>query len=62
MYLWQIMNTKGVVKCVHCGEAATKVIYELGVEIPLCSIHYAKYVDEEDGLMDIEQIVEADES
>lgn len=45
-----ITNMKS--KCVHCGEVATKVVKEVGVEIPLCLNHYMEYVEEEDGIID----------
>ncbi len=42
------MNTKKEVKCVHCGENATTEVQEQGVTIPLCLVHYRKYVAEEE--------------
>lgn len=46
------------IKCIKCGDKATKVIEEVEVKIPLCDRHYTEFVDEEDSFIDNVLILE----
>ena len=52
---------KSSVKCVKCGDNATRIVEEVGVKIPLCNIHYEEFIEEEDGFIDNVVILEEEE-
>ena len=49
------------IACVKCGEKATKIVEEVGIQIPLCTPHYEEFIDEEDSFIDNVSSIEEEE-